>query len=126
MKEKDWGSLKLGKFQIKTQTLIFVLGLAGIVLIGLSPMLSRAKVNQTPAPSAGEKSSAAEYAQDLESKLKEILSQVNGVGQVRVMVTLKNGYSYEYAKSAKVNNDVLEDIKAEDTKKTQEKHFLCR
>ena len=46
---------------------------------------------------------------------------MEGVGEVRVMVTLENGYRQVYAKSEKVNNDVLEDIRAQDEKKTQEK-----
>ena len=64
---------------------------------------------------------ARAYASELESRLQSILEQMDGVGQARVMVTLENGYQKVYAKSEKVNNDVLEDIRAEDERKTQEK-----
>ncbi len=123
--EKDWGSLKLGRFQVKTQTLIFILGIVGIILIGIGPMLSRAgKAKREEAPAAAQQSTAALYAQDMEQRLQGMLRQVEGVGEVRVMVTLQNGYGYEYAKTEKVNNDVMEDVKAADSKKTQEKKVV--
>ena len=37
------------------------------------------------------------------------------------MVTLENGYQKVYARSEKTNNDLLEDVRAGDEKKTQEK-----
>lgn len=118
--QKDWGSLKIGRFEVKTQTLIFILGLIGIVLIGIGPMLGRSSKTSAE-DTAAVQATAAQYTQDLETRLAEVLRQVEGVGDVRVMVTLENGYSYEYAKSQKINNDILEDVKAEDSVKTQEK-----
>ena len=122
MKEKDWGSVRFGKRTIKTQTLIFACGLAGIVFIGLGPILAKTDGEEAPQQLLAEtQRSTAAYAQELEDSLCQILSQVDGVGTVQVLVTLKNGYRYEYAKSAKVNNDILEDVQAEDSRKTQEK-----
>ncbi len=112
MKEKQ--TLKIGKYRLNLNTLVFLLGIAGILLIGLSSLLPRGE-------KAAEKASALEeeaktYASQLEERLQSILEQT-----ARVMVTLENGYQNVYAKSEKVNNDVLQDIRAEDEKKTQEK-----
>lgn len=116
MKEKQ--TLKIGKYRLNLNTLVFLLGIAGILLIGLSSLLPRGE-------KAAEKASALEeaktYASQLEERLQSILEQMDGVGTARVMVTLENGYQNVYAKSEKVNNDVLQDIRAEDEKKTQEK-----
>ena len=111
--------LKLGKYKINLQTLVFVLGLVGILLIGLSSMLPErtGKAEETGALETDAKA----YAAELEGRLQTILQQMDGVGEAQVMVTLENGYRKVYAKSEKVNNDVLEDIRAQDEKKTQEK-----
>lgn len=122
--EKDWGSLKIGKFQVKTQTLIFILGILGIVLIGLGPILSRVGQSRAEPDGPAAASLSVQYVQDLEARLQEVLHHVEGVGQVKVMVTLQNGYGYEYAKTEKVNHDALEDIKAADSKKVQEKKVV--
>ena len=109
MKEKQ--TLKIGKYRLNLNTLVFLLGIAGILLIGLSSLLPRGE-------KAAEKASALEeeaktYASQLEERLQSILEQMDGVGTARVMVTLENGYQNVYAKSEKVNNDVLQDIRAE-------------
>lgn len=121
--EKDWGSLKIGKLQVRTQTLIFILGILGIILIGLGPMLSRMTQPRQPDHTAAP-SLSVQYVQDLEDRLQEVLHHVDGVGKVKVMVTLQNGYGYEYAKTEKVNHDAMEDIKAADSKKVQEKKVV--
>ena len=111
--------LKFGKYKISLQTLVFLLGITGILLIGLSTFLPERA--EEPAGSGVLETDARAYASELESRLQSILEQMDGVGQARVMVTLENGYQKVYAKSEKVNNDVLEDIRAEDERKTQEK-----
>lgn len=116
---KEQTILKIGKRRISLQTLLFVLGLAGILLIGISSLLPE---KAPEARDAGvQEAEAKAYAAELEDRLQTILGQMEGVGEVRVMVTLENGYRQVYAKSEKVNNDVLEDIRAQDEKKTQEK-----
>lgn len=42
-------------------------------------------------------SSTVEYTNYLENKLSNVLSKVSGAGQVDVIITLENGFSYEYA-----------------------------
>lgn len=115
--------LRLGKYKINLNTVIFLLGIAGILLIGLSSILpgrgEEARAQQ-PRQEAAETDARA-YADQLEERLRDILEQTEGVGTAQVMVTLENGYQKVYAKTEKVNNDTLEDIRAQDEKKTQEK-----
>ncbi len=111
--------LKFGKYKINLQTLVFILGITGIILIGLSSILPGGE--KEPEGTGVLETDAKAYTAELESRLQNILEQMEGVGQARVMVTLENGYQKVYAKSEKVNNDILEDIRAQDERKTQEK-----
>lgn len=118
---KDRILFKVGKYKVNLNTVVFLLGMAGILLIGLSSLLPE-KQQPAEAPDQGVlETEARAYAAQLEERLRDILEQTEGVGTARVMVTLENGYRQVYAKSEKVNNDTLEDIRAQDEKKTQEK-----
>lgn len=110
--------LKIGKYRLNLSTLVFLLGITGILLIGLSSWLPEGTRKEDPGL---QEADARAYADGLEERLTAILQEIDGVGKARVMVTLENGYQNVYAKSEKVNNDVLQDIRAEDEKKTQEK-----
>lgn len=116
--------VKVGKYKINLNTVIFLLGIVGILLIGLSSILPEGEKEEAQNPRQGPgvlETDAEAYAAQLEERLRDILEQTEGVGTARVMVTLENGYRQVYAKTEKVNNDVLEDIRAKDEKKTQEK-----
>ena len=112
-------TLKIGKFRVSLQTLVFLLGITGILLIGLSGLLPAGRGEEEP--EGPEVLEAGAYAEALEGRLAGILGQMDGVGEVRVMVTLENGYQRVYARSEKVDSDVLEDIRSGEERKTQEK-----
>lgn len=118
---KEQLTLKIGKYRLNLSTLVFFLGLAGILLIGLSSLLPRGAERETGKDAGVMEADAGTYAAQLEERLCSILEQMEGVGTARVMVTLENGYQNIYAKSEKTNNDILRDIRAEDERKTQEK-----
>lgn len=103
-------------------TLLLIAGLGGIFLIGIAPMLSAQDKKSEAVSSAPEAITTDEYAEKLEVKLKNILGQIDGVGRVEVMVTLKNGYSYRYAVTEKKGSDVSEDIRSEEERKTVKKN----
>ena len=109
----------LEKYKINKTTLLFVAGLIGILLIAISPKLSFGSSSETTA--AVKEQTAEAYAATLEQKLASILGDVEGVGPVKVMVTLKSGYGYGYAKQEKINSDRMEDSKSAEGMKTQEK-----
>ena len=114
---------KAAKWNIKQSrvTLIMILGLAGILLIGISPMLKRNDGTEKSKNYTESYPSAEEYAAALETRLKDILGKIDGVGEVEVMITLKSGYTYTYAVTEKVDSDVSEEYKSEDQRKTQQK-----
>lgn len=69
-----------------------------ILLLGIALMLLPfGKKDEVPEAEVQEESLSDEaYAQALEQRLQDMLSQVNGAGQVRVMLTLQTGSRTEY------------------------------
>ncbi len=61
-------------------------GIIGILLIFLSQFSGKPKENEQPQ----EEFSASAYASQLEEQLTDLISEVNGAGKTRVMVTLQN------------------------------------
>ena len=120
---KEKIKIMLEKLLKEKPSALFAVGLAGILLIGLGSIANGNAGGGGDSRKTADTQirSAEEYANELEQRLEGLLSQIDGVGKARVMVTLESGYGCVYAKAAKVDNDLLEDYKAEDTKKTQEK-----
>lgn len=91
---KDWSLLKKIK-QVKhiglIVTIIFVLILL-IILFGNFDFLNLTKTGKTTSQSGGYTyTSSSEYAENLEYKLKTIISKIKGAGNVDVMLTLESG-----------------------------------
>ena len=78
----------------RARKLVVVLGIAGMGCILLSSFLPA----HEKAPPA-ETSCAEDYRASLETELTEILTSMEGVGAVRVLVTLDGGEEYRYAKT---------------------------
>lgn len=78
----------------KKMIAMLILGAAGVVLILLSEFTS-AKPKEKTAES--DNSSFYEYESEIETRLSSIITQINGVGRVNVMVTLKSGEENKYA-----------------------------
>ena len=110
----------LKKIGTDRQTLLFAAGLLGIALIALAPKATAREAD--PVLSASVEETAEAYATQLEDRLTKFRGEVEGVGKVRVMITLSSGYGYVYAKEEKSNSDRLEDSKNSDGLKTQEKN----
>lgn len=101
-------------------TVIMAIGLLGILLIGIAPLLKTGGTNTQPVQQSIP--SAEEYAAALENRLEQLLGRIDGVGEVEVMITLKSGYTYTYAVTEKVNSDVSEEYKSDDQRKSQQKN----
>lgn len=75
-------------------TVMLILGIISVVLIIISEFV-------TEKPKSQEKeqvqSSFFDYESDIENRLCDIISQINGAGRVKVMVTLKSGEEKKYA-----------------------------
>ncbi len=79
--------------------LIFAAGLILILLIAFSGLFTRSGSKETEqVRSSAEELSA--YESMLEQRLTDILSQIEGVGSVKVMVTLDDTGETEYGKNA--------------------------
>lgn len=81
----------------KSRRLIIFLGIAGIALIFLSTFIGGSDDSKRKTQSIHNEISSAQYEQQLEQRLRQIISQINGVGDVQVMITLENGVRYVYA-----------------------------
>ncbi len=96
MKEKSKISYSnfFGKIAEDKKTLLIIaVGLLGIVLIGFSGGAERENSN-----SASDNYQQERHIEDYEKQLEELLSQVNGAGRVKVMITYESGYETVYAK----------------------------
>lgn len=121
MEQKKKRSSEKERMPLPPKTMVLlVVGLIGIFLIGIAPMLTKEAASQQT--NSSKPLSAEEYANALEQKLCGILGQIEGVGQVEVMVTLKSGYTYSYAVTEKKDTDISEEYKSEDQRKTQQKN----
>ena len=59
----------------------------------------------------GEAISLLEYTQQLEESIEKLCAGVSGVSEVRVAVTLENGFEYVYATDSEVKSDGLTEYK---------------
>ncbi|MDR0958209.1 MAG: hypothetical protein LBM16_03255 [Clostridiales bacterium] len=76
----------------KTTIYVVLLLSAGIVCIALSFFTKKPTTEPTPLPVYEQTTeSSAGYAEDLETRLKKILSMVEGAGKVEVLITLAQG-----------------------------------
>lgn len=86
---------------VQKKNALFFLGLAGILLIFLSDLLfaphSAAEEAVSQPASAPQTVQRGQTEQELEARLTEMISAVQGAGKVRVMLTLENDGETVYA-----------------------------
>lgn len=83
--------------------IIVAVGLIGIVLIFASDLLGG---SEKKAKNDNEGSiSYEEYTEELENKLVQLVSSIDGVGECQVMVTLENTTESVYATDVEIKND---------------------
>lgn len=92
---KDFFDLKNSK---KAAVIIAVLGILGIILILFAdfPSAKSTKEENT----SNEEYAADENVEELEKKLSEIISKIDGAGKTYVMITLETSKEYIFAKSS--------------------------
>lgn len=100
----SYGKLKEYIKGDKRIKLILILGVTVIILIAFSG-ISGKKSETVSTASIGELS---QYERKLEERLSDILSEIEGVGNIRVMITLDTSEESEYGKS----KDMLLSVKA--------------
>ncbi len=82
---------------------IFVaIGIIGVALIALTTFIPE---KQDAVIETKTEATMEDYEQRLENQILELVTSIQGVGEAKVMITLKNGVEYVYAKEEKQNTD---------------------
>ena len=106
----------------KKRTALVIMGIAGMVLIFISNYIQTSdnskEVENTSVPENF--ISAKEYKQQLEGELSEIISAIEGAGNVKIMITMESGTEDIYAVEKNItechqnkNDEVLNDSETE-------------
>lgn len=98
---------------------ILVIGFAAIIVIFLSDYFT-GNVKQTSSEMQSS-ISYEDYAAQLEARLTEMISSVDGAGETKVMVTLECGTEYVYASQQKTTSAMSENSDANGKKSRDEK-----
>ena len=75
--------------------LIIIAGLAGLGLI-----LASSLVDFSPSEPKGEEFSVTTYSTQIESDLQAVVSQIEGAGETKVLLTMENSVEYVYLKDS--------------------------
>lgn len=96
----------IAKNENKKLKIIVAIGMIGILLISMSDFIVPKDKNQTTNQNDKDYYS---YVDNLESKLTNIISSIDGVGECRVMITLENTNESVYAtdNESKTDDDSL-------------------
>ncbi|HEZ7986148.1 MAG TPA: hypothetical protein RWO09_04345 [Ruminococcus sp.] len=101
----------------KMMTAVVVLGIAGLLLIMISSLIPEKKKNDSAAAesaSVTDMSDAESYCSETEKRLEKFLSNINGVGNVKVYLTVGSSERYVYAaegRHSKTENKTEEEKK---------------
>ena len=96
-------------FKNKKSTTIFVVGIVGILLIGLSDGIFDGKTESKK--NSNTDISVAEYINDLEIKTEKIISKIEGAGKCKIMITADSSKENKYA----VNENKSQDISGQNS-----------
>lgn len=108
VKLKDFTHKLSGLFsKNKKSTIIFIIGVIGILLIGLSDVIFSDKIEANNASSS--ELSIKQHIAELEEKTEKIISKIDGAGKSKIMITADTSKENEYA----VNENKSQDISGE-------------
>lgn len=91
----------------KGKNLIFILGIVGILIVGLSSLISFD--SEVSGKEVYSEYTAEEYGDMLEKRLKAIISDITGSDNVSVMVTMQSGVERVYANALMQTTDLSEE-----------------
>ena len=89
--------------------ILLVAGIAAMVLIGLSVLIPSNKDSPQTAAAENADEETARYEEKLRERVLAIVSQIDGVGDAHVSLTLDSGIEYVYAKEEKQDTDMQDD-----------------
>lgn len=92
MENKATGKLKQMISNDKIRRVIIIVGIVGIALIFLSTYVDFDVGSESPQ----EEFSVTTYSTKIESDLQNVISQIQGAGQTKVLLTMENSVEYVY------------------------------
>lgn len=101
--------------------ILLAAGLAGILLIFLSEFIWPSGGGKKQASTSSQAGTSADtYEKKVESQLQSIIGQIEGVGKVRVMVTLQSGVENVFEQDDKTTADKSQDSQKDGSVQTQD------
>lgn len=94
------------EWKLKKNQLMLTL-LVGILLIVIAMPVKKTKTKDVPVEAGTEKSYEDEYEEAVERKLEEVLREVEGVGNVKVMVTFQSSSEKIIEKDQATNSQTV-------------------
>lgn len=89
---------------------VVLIGIVGILLIFLSTISSKKEPIKKEKTEKLTSQTSEEYIKQLEVKLNNIISKIEGVGRSEVLITMENGVENVYANSEKKTTNSSENI----------------
>ena len=86
----------------KKLAMLCAVGVLGVVLLILSEFIPSGEKKAEKKESVTAAQSQETYAEDIEKRLTEIVSSIDGAGKTRRLVTLESGAEQVYAKNEKI------------------------
>ncbi len=102
-------------------------GLAGMMLVLLSSFIPTGSAKKAI---KGADDVSSKYITQLEDRMMSIVSSIEGVGKVKILVTLENGTEYVYAEEGKSSGERSQSfdqgqlVKSEENASTEKKYIL--
>ncbi len=104
---KNYLDIIVAKLKEKnTSKILVAIGIFGMLLVLLSGMFTSGKEKSVTSEN-GEINLTA-YKKNIEDELSDMLSEIDGVGRNRVMVTLSSGEEYIFAEETKTGNSAMQ------------------
>ena len=100
MFQKFWDKYKTSLKKEILMHILIIIGLLGMLCIGLSSCFEQKTETAFPEPSEPETSEQEAYREALQTQLASMLSQIAGVGEAQVLVTLEGSKTCHYAQDA--------------------------
>ena len=100
-KIKEFLSKLSDRFKIDARLIpVIILTLCAVAALVASTFTGEKNERELPEKTSGSYGASAEYATEVENRLCELLSEIDGAGAVKVMITLESGEEQVFARDS--------------------------